>query len=389
MNDEALVDPAILNKVRSWRDYVEAKLGFRNHWYPIVQSTDVVEGKTLTAKLCGENLLLTRIDGVVHCIRDRCLHRGVKFSVKPECHTKDSITCWYHGYTYRWSDGKLTDVLAAPNTKVVDGVRGIRTFPVEEAKGLVFVFMGDRDRLAPLARDVPPGFLADDLHVMAKLRVVKSNWRHGVENGFDATHIYIHRESRLIQECNLVLPLGFAPSEERPFHIVDEGDGPIGVVEIYGPHVVPAFEGRVEGETVMRVPSDMTGKIVLPASISMWLPCALKVDPWPHPSTTQFEWYVPVDETTHLYVQTLGSIAPTAESKRDFEREFHKRWCFYAFDEFNGADVWAREATEEGYADDHHWIDEALFEADENIIAWRRLISKRHGGVQRRANLRE
>jgi carbazole 1,9a-dioxygenase len=249
--------------------------------------------------------------------------------------------------------------------------------------------MGEREKATDLSRDVPPGFLNPDLHVMSKLRPVQSNWRHGVENGFDTTHIYIHRESRLIQENNLVLPLGFAPSQTKSFSIVDDGTGPVGVVEEYGPHVIPAFEGKIEGQTVLTVPSDITGKNLVPATISMWLPCALKVDPWPDPSTTQFEWYVPVDETTHLYVQTLGSIAPSPETRRDFERAFHNRWSFYAFDEFNGPDIWAREAAEEGYADDHHWVDEALFEADENIIAWRKLISKRHGGVQRRSDLRE
>lgn len=389
MKDQ-LVDPAILEKVRGWRDYVEAKLGFRNHWYPILQSQDVEEGRTSTAKLCGENLLFTRIDGKVHCIRDRCLHRGVKFSNKPECHTKGTITCWYHGYTYRWLDGKLTDVIAAPNTKIVDGQRGVRSFEVEEAKGLVFVYMGDRDgNVPPLARDVPPNFLDEDLHVLTKLRTVNSNWRHGVENGFDTTHIYIHRESRLIQENNLLLPLGFAPSAVKSFHTFDSAEGPVGIVEEYGPHVVPAFEGKIEGETVLRVPADMTGKNIVPHTISMWLPCVLKVDPWPDPSTTQFEWYVPIDEKTHLYVQTLGKRAASVEQRRDFEREFNNRWSFYAFDEFNGPDIWAREAAEEGYADDHHWIDEALFEADENIIAFRRLISKRNGGVQRPSNLRE
>ena len=29
-----LVDAAVLDKTRGWRPYVEAKLGFRNHWYP-------------------------------------------------------------------------------------------------------------------------------------------------------------------------------------------------------------------------------------------------------------------------------------------------------------------------------------------------------------------
>ncbi|RED13355.1 Rieske 2Fe-2S domain-containing protein [Parasphingopyxis lamellibrachiae] len=387
--DDQLVDPDILDRVKGWRDYVEAKLGFRNHWYPVLLSDEVEEGKPVTAKLCGENLLLNRIDGEVHCIRDRCLHRGVKFSKKPECHTKATITCWYHGYTYRWADGKLTDVIAAPETRIVDGTRGVRSYIVEEAKGLVFVFLGDRDgNIPPLIDDVPPNFLDEDNYVLSQRQTVQSNWRHGVENGFDKTHIYIHRESLLIQENDLVLPLGFGASGEQSHELVDGEDGPRGVIEIYGPHVIPAFEGKIEGETVLKVPSDVTGKNLVPSTISMWMPCALKVDPWPDPKTTQFEWYVPIDETTHMYFQNLGTRAETDEEKRDFKREYNNRWAFYALEEFNGPDIWAREAAEEGYADDHQWVDEALFEADENIIVFRRLISKRNRGVQRPSDLR-
>jgi carbazole 1,9a-dioxygenase len=387
---DQMVQPAILDKVKGWRDYVEAKLGFRNHWYPILTSDDVVEGKTATAKLCGEDLILTRIDGVVHCLRDRCIHRGVKFSVKPECHTKNSLTCWYHGFTYQWSDGKLTDVIAAPNSRIVDGKRGTRSFGAQEAKGLIFVYLGDHtDSLPPLSRDVPPKFLDDDMYILSKSRVVKANWRHGVENGFDSTHIYIHRESRLIQENDMVLPLGFVPSDSRHFQVVDVPEGPVGVIEEYGPHVVPAFEGHVQGEKVLKIDSNLEGKHLVPHTISMWLPCVLRVDPWPHPTTVQFEWYVPIDETSHLYLQTLGTRAKTPEEKRAFDREFNRRWSFYAFDEFNGPDVWAREAAEYGYASDDQWVQEVLFEADENIIAFRRLSSKRHQGVQRPSNLRE
>jgi len=389
-HSDQLVNPAILDQVHGWRDYAEAKLGFRNHWYPIIKSSEVEEGKPVTAMLCGEPLLFNRIDGVVHCVRDRCLHRGVKFSRKVECHTKATLTCWYHGYTYRWDDGKLVDIIAAPNSRVTNGKRAVRSFATEEAQGLVFVYMGDRNgEIPPLSRDVPPGFLDADKHFIPRTQVVNSNWRHGVENGFDTTHIYIHRESRLVQENNMVLPLGFAPSETKSFELCEIGEGgPVGIVETYGPHVVPAFEGVIEGEVALRVSSDMEGKVVLPHTISMWVPCALKVDPWPAPHTTQIEFYVPIDATRHLYVQTLGTAASTEEEKRAFTHEYNNRWLHYALDDFNGPDIWAREAAEEGYADDQQWVDEALFEADANIIAFRRLISDRNGGVQRPSDLR-
>ena len=75
-----LVDAAVLEKTRGWRPYVEAKLGFRNHWYPAVFASQVKEGEPVEVELLGESILLNRIDGCVLALRNRCLHRGVKFS---------------------------------------------------------------------------------------------------------------------------------------------------------------------------------------------------------------------------------------------------------------------------------------------------------------------
>ena len=97
----------VLDKVKGWRAYVEAKLGFRNHWYPTLMSSEVAEDKPVTFKLCGENLLINRVDGKVFCVRDRCVHRGVNFSARPECYAKGTLTCWYHGFTYKWDTGDL------------------------------------------------------------------------------------------------------------------------------------------------------------------------------------------------------------------------------------------------------------------------------------------
>jgi len=45
------------------------------------------------------------------------LHRGVPLSRKPDCYTKDTITCWYHGYTYRFQTGELVNILAVPDSR--------------------------------------------------------------------------------------------------------------------------------------------------------------------------------------------------------------------------------------------------------------------------------
>ena len=105
--EKPLVDPDVVAQIKSWKGYVQAKLGFRNCWYPTLNSEELEEGKPVPFQLAGEKLLLNRIDGKVYCMADTCLHRGVPLSEKVECYSKETITCWYHGWTYSFTDGNL------------------------------------------------------------------------------------------------------------------------------------------------------------------------------------------------------------------------------------------------------------------------------------------
>lgn len=376
------VDAEILARVRVGRDYVAAKYGFRNHWYPALFSDDVAEGEPQALTLLGEHILLQRIDGQIYAIRDRCLHRGVALSRKLECYTKGTVTCWYHGFTYRFSDGVLCDIAGTQSSSVI-GRKKLRTYPVEEAKGLVFIFVGDDDYTPPpLAEDVPPTFLDDDMVIRGKRRTVAANWRIGAENGFDSTHIFIHKNSILIEDADLALPLGLQPQGRHAFQTCVEDGGPKGVYDNFGPgEVIPVFTAIVEGKEVLQ--GAMHGSNRVPHNISMWLPCALRVQPWPVPELTQFEWYVPIDGDRHIYLQTLGRRCANAEEVVTFDCDFHDRWVPKALDGFNDDDVWAREATQPFYADDTGWLKEQLFEPDGNIVEWRKLASAHARGIQR------
>jgi carbazole 1,9a-dioxygenase terminal dioxygenase component len=120
----------------------------------------------------------------------------------------------------------------------------------------------------------------------------------------------------------------------------------------------------------------------------MWLPGALRVDPWPDPSLTQFEWYVPINGNQHIYLQTIGCKVANEQEEKAFHRAFEKRWVPVALRGFNDDDIWAREATEPFYADDTGWLREQLFEPDANIIEWRRLASKHNRGIQKPEHIR-
>ncbi|MBZ6377162.1 carbazole dioxygenase [Pacificimonas flava] len=386
MSEEPLVNPEVANMVGDWKGYVEAKLGFRNHWYPVRFSKELDEGELQVIELLGERLLLKRIEGKVYAMRDRCLHRGVPLSRKPDCYTKDTITCWYHGYTYRFQTGELVNILAVPESRLC-GRRKIVTYPCDEAKGLIFVFLGDEDQVHPLHRDVPPGFLDENVRILGKHRIVESNWRLGAENGFDTLHIFIHKDSTLRHFREFNFPLGHT-ALDGAVTTVEEEDGPKGVEDDFSKHN-PVWEGVIDGSVVVKGPrSDKVQGTSASVGTSIWLPGVLKVNSFPVPGLTQFEWYVPLDEKRHLYVQTLGQTCETEEEWIDFQNKFETHWKPHGLDGFNGDDIWAREVTEPFYADDYGWVDEMLCEPDSTILEWRRLASRHGRGIQTKQDLR-
>jgi carbazole 1,9a-dioxygenase len=192
---------------KPWRPYLEASLGFRNHWYPALFSNKLAEGQCVGQEILGERILFKRIDGKIYAIEDRCAHRGVQLSRRPECHSKNTISCWYHGFTYDLRNGRLVAIVTDPESPLI-GTLSVKSYPIEERKNLIFIFIGDGMPPA-LALDLQPGFLDDDLAIYpnGEHQIIKSNWRLAAENGVDASHIYIHRNSGLINAARKQLPL--------------------------------------------------------------------------------------------------------------------------------------------------------------------------------------
>jgi carbazole 1,9a-dioxygenase terminal dioxygenase component len=121
---------------------------------------------------------------------------------------------------------------------------------------------------------------------------------------------------------------------------------------------------------------------IVARTVSIWMPGALRVDPWPDPALTQFEWYVPIDIDTHMYWRVLGKRVAGAAEAAAFHEEFETRWKSLALHGFNDDDIWAREGLQEFYRDDDAWQREHLFKPDRCIVEWRKLASQHNRGVQ-------
>ena len=389
MSEDSFVDEALLDRVKHWRTYFAAKVGFRNHWYAACYSRELPEGEFMARTILGEDILFRRVRGKVYALKNRCIHRGVRFSEKPECHTEGTISCWYHGFTYRWEDGVLCNIIGAPTSQLI-GKRRIKVYPVEEALGMVFVFVGDHDAaVPPLATDVPPTFLDDGRALEGESRIVEANWRSGPEGGLDEIHRYLHRDSRLLLNTKATLPLGHVGVRAQCERIEEE-NGPKGIIDHFNAESM-YFETDIEGEkgivTGVRFADSGAPKPRRAVSASVWLPAVLRVQGFPAPDLTFFEFYTPINETQHRCFLAITRVCGSEDERTRFRQQFVTRWRRYAIEDFLTQDITARESTQWFYRHDRAWLEEVLVEEDFMLMEWRRLASKHARGVQRPSHM--
>ena len=341
-------------------------------------------------ELLGERVLFKRIDGLVYAIEDRCAHRGVAVLGASRMLLRqhgDLLVPRLHLRSCR--DGKLVGYRHRSGEPADRQGRASRPIAIEERqKSVVFVFIGDDDP-PPLVEDVQPGFLDDDLYIAPSgdRGVVKSNWRLAAENGVDASHIYIHRNSRLLNAARRAVPLSsyFVGREDM---VVESPGGPKGVVKGAG-RKISVWETEIEGNRIAsqyRREENPAGSAI--TDTSLWMPCGLKVDPFPIADFVHFEWYVPIDEHSHYYIVTWGKRVADEAGRERFAREVETVWREMVVDGFNDEDVFAREAMERFYAEEDGWNRERLFRPDVIITEWRKLASRCNRGIQRRAHTR-
>jgi carbazole 1,9a-dioxygenase terminal dioxygenase component len=179
------------------------------------------------------------------------------------------------------------------------------------------------------------------------------------------------------------MPLATLFHSREGMVIAEEGK-PKGVVKGSGRRT-PIWEAQIEDQKVTsRIMPTPDGPRRASPDTSMWMPCGLKVDPFPSPGMIQFEWYVPVDEKSHSYLVTWGKYVDSDDEAERFYENVYSYWKHMVIDTFNSDDVAAREAMERFYAEEDGWHRERLFRPDLIITEWRKLASTHNRGIQRR-----
>ncbi|MEQ8344748.1 MAG: aromatic ring-hydroxylating dioxygenase subunit alpha [Sneathiellaceae bacterium] len=127
----------------------------RNCWYVAAWDHELIDGRKLARTILETRILLFRGDsGRVVALDDRCCHRGARLSlgrVEGDC-----VRCMYHGLKFD-PDGACIQI---PGQETVPPGLGVRSYPVAERYGLVWLWMGE-PALADPAKIVDLPFMED------------------------------------------------------------------------------------------------------------------------------------------------------------------------------------------------------------------------------------
>ena len=161
-----------------------------DYWYPVAWSNELKSRKPVAVRFAGEPIVLYRgASGRAFALEDRCAHRQVPLHLGVI--TGDALKCGYHGWTYNCA-GKCIEVPYLGRERLPNGVR---SYPVHEIDGMIFVFPGNPE-LADARKLATIGSKGDSRYLTRRLnRAVACHYSFMHENLFDMNHQFLHRRN--------------------------------------------------------------------------------------------------------------------------------------------------------------------------------------------------
>lgn len=167
----------------------------RQFWQPIVEARKVEPGRSIPLTIMSEKLAVYRSqDGKVHCVDNRCAHRGAMLSTGWV--EGDVIRCPYHGWAFGPDGQCVHQPLEAEGYKKNIRIGG---YPTQEYLGMVFVFLGEGE---------PPEFPRYPEWERAKMVAPQidtrpCNWFQNIENFVDEGHVWFTHQGSALKNLQL------------------------------------------------------------------------------------------------------------------------------------------------------------------------------------------
>lgn len=262
----------------------------REHsWIPFAQSQHVAVGDgPLPVRLFGENYVAFRdAEGRIGFLDELCPHR--RSSLVLGRNEGDGIRCIYHG----WKIDASGCVVECPTQTVRAEQFAAKVpvvhFPVHEAGGLAWVWLGGGE---PPAFPYLP-FADEDLYRYWVTAQVPCNWLQGLEGSVDSVHAGMLHQTWIALSVNMAehANLSFALAQAAPTYETEDTE--------YGLRAA-ALRKTSDGRTYVRVTEHLMPLVTITPTGSNT------------PRTGAVFVISPVDDTHHLLF--FGTVGPTPHS---------------------------------------------------------------------------
>ena len=158
-----------------------------NHWYVVAQSSELTD-TPLGVVLWHQRIVLYRAGATVYGLEDRCPHRQVRLS-----HGQvqgNRLECVYHGWQFD-SAGACVEVPYLNQKQKLPNCR-LRTYPVKEQDGFIWLFPGDVAQADSVPIMGVPEW--DHINYIASYTTIdtRSHFSFLIENLMDMYHGRLH-----------------------------------------------------------------------------------------------------------------------------------------------------------------------------------------------------
>ncbi|WP_217705603.1 Rieske 2Fe-2S domain-containing protein [Peristeroidobacter soli] len=289
---------------------------FRRFWLPVCTSAQLPEADCdpLRVRLVGENLVAFRDStGAVGLVQENCPHRGASLALGRV--EDNGIRCLYHGWKFG-RDGTLQD---APNCsmRAIKSTVRARAYPVREEGGLVWAYLGPKEKQPPFTRYA---FMDAPEPNRTVIRInVNANYLQLVEGGFDSSHVGI-LHSNIARPGWMNATFTPNPDKDNPAVLaVEDNDPELELSETdFGFYYAAFRTDRRSGDAQLNVrvvPFIMPSTRIIPAPTTLYTVFETPADD-EHTSTfIVIHGKAPVDRAKNIAL--LGLDDPKVYSERD------------------------------------------------------------------------
>ena len=164
----------------------------RNQWYGILDAKEVKTNTPVGVLRMGEKLVLWRTrDGKVHCLADKCCHRGASLSIGKV--RKDNIRCPFHGFEYN-SSGRVVQIPANGTNSLIPDHYRVQDYSVIEKYGFIWLWYGEPSENLP---EIPFfEYLREGFNYGGFSETWSVHYTRAIENQLDVVHLpFVHFNS--------------------------------------------------------------------------------------------------------------------------------------------------------------------------------------------------